>query len=561
MGLRLGLLGAIQEPPPTFPAPVSSWMQRRVLGLYDLDARAWLASTPTPIVSSCEVAFDGDVLVGTGQGGRMYNRRSSSFACDVRLDPRGRWVLRRGDEVERAGDDASGYERPAVIVAQHSRLKALAIGKRPGYAPHYFLGSTNGVAEPFAVADGPDGVKVAVCAFLDARPQPYRRAAAVFTLGRDGSIRLGPDIAVDNAAWAIDDRLLGLRRATGDEEVVDIENRMTLRTIPTRTHNALGRGFFDGHRIYPVGGGPAVPLKDRDGQPIATRSFRPLVEGERPIAVGHDQPLGVCLFRVYRLDTGAPLAEVPSPATAAMPGVTWGRVAINRSGTQFAWLDEGWLRVYDLAAGRIVSSTAIPPPRLLPHLAAWGDRWIVSDEVGGQTVVLDTSGGPPLKVDARPVVRAPGLPIPGRRASPPGRSVVRVGLRRPRRRGHRPADRAFGRVTGNFPESARRAGLSALPVAGGRGVVANLGMRQGFDLFDLATNRTVVRIQLVSPDGLSYGWVATTSDGLWDGSPGAERLVEMVRGSLIGDEATKVLHHQPDAIRERIAAVLGPSKR
>src|SRR5262249_38646384 len=154
----------------------------------------------------------------------------------------------------------------------------------------------------------------------------------------------------------------------GGEEVVDIENGMTLRTIPTRTNHALGRGFFDGHRIYPVGGGPAVPLKDRDGQPIATKSFRPLVEGERPVAVGHDQPLGVGLFRAPRPDPGTPLAKVPPPAPPVLPGLPSGGVAINRSGTQFAWLDEGWLRVYDFAAGRIVSSPAIPPPRLLAHL-------------------------------------------------------------------------------------------------------------------------------------------------------------------------------------------------
>ena len=196
-----------------------------------------------------------------------------------------------------------------------------------------------------------------------------------------------------------------------------------------------------------------------------------------------------------------------------------------------------------------------------PHLAAWGDRWIVSDEVGGQTVVLDSSGGPPLKVDARPVLRAQAFP------SPAGERVLLEG----------PlygsgyvalADAATGRLIERWVGCSRelsRVGpegrAHAVPVAGGRGVVANLGLRQGFDLLDLASNRPVVRIQLVSPDGLSYGWVATTPDGLWDGSPGAERLVAMVRGSLVGDKATKALHHQADAIRERIAAILGRSNR
>ena len=140
-----------------------SWMQPRVLGLYDLDARAWLARVPTPIVTPGEVAFDGDVLVGAGQGGRVYNRRSSSFACDVRLEPNGRWALNRGDDVERAKDDASGYERPAVIVAQSIAREGPPDREATrAYAPHYFLGSTNGFAEPFAVTDGPDAVKVAV---------------------------------------------------------------------------------------------------------------------------------------------------------------------------------------------------------------------------------------------------------------------------------------------------------------------------------------------------------------------------------------------------------------
>jgi hypothetical protein len=532
----------------------------RVLALYDLNARAWIARVSTPIVTPGEVAFDGDILVGAGGGGRVYNRLSSSFACDVRLAPNGRWLFNRGDEVERAKDDASGYERPTVIVAQRSRLKALPIAKLPDYTPRYFPGNTNGPYEPFAVAEAPDAVKVAVSAFLDER-QPRRRTAAVLALGRDGSIRLGPDVAVDHASWAMNGRLLGLLRTTGGEDVVDLEGGTALRKIPTGTLQTLGQGFFDGYRIYPVGGGPAVPLKERDGQPIATRGFRPLVEGERPLALGHDQPLGAGLFRVYRLDTGMPLAEVASPATPVLPGLTWGQVALNRSGTQFAWLHEGWLRVYDLAAGRIVSSTAIPPPRLLPHLAAWGDRWIVSDEVGGQTVVLAPTGAPPLKVDARPVVRALAFPSPaGERVlleGPVGGSGY-VAL----------ADAATGRLIGRWVGCARELSrcapdgrAHAVPVAGGRGVVANLGLRQGFDLLNLATNRPVIRIQLVSTDGLSFGWVATTPDGLWDSSPGVEGLIATVRGSHVGDRANDAARHQPGTIRKRIAAVLGPSNR
>lgn len=559
-GTRLGLLGTIQEPAPAFPNPQPSRMGPRVLGVYDLTRSAWLARTPTPIVTPGEVAFDGRTLVGAGRGGRVYDRRSFSFACDVRLEPDGRWIYRRGQEVERPEQDRSGYEQPAVLAALASRLKALPVGQRPVYTPHDFPGSMNAAAEPFAVAEGPGAVKVAVCAFLDARPQPSRRVAAVLALGRDRSIRLGPDVVVDAAAWAFDDRLLGLRRATVGEDVVDLEDGSVLRNIPAGARQTLGRGFFDGRAIHPVPAGPALPLRDRDGKPIATREFRPLVEGERPVAVGHDQPPGACLFRVYRLDTGLPVAEVPSPVTPALPGMTWGRVAINRSGTRFAWLDGDKLHVYDLASGRIVSSTT-DRPRMLAHLAAWGERWILSDEAGGPTVVLDPSGGPPLKVDARPVLRARAF------ASPAGKRVLLEG----------PlygagyialADAATGRLIGRWVGCARELSRAApdgrahaVPVACGRGIVANLGLRQGFDLLDVATNRPVVRIQIVSPDGVSYGWIATTPDGLWDGSPGAEALVAVVRGARVGDEAAKALQHRPDAIRGRIAAILGPSNR
>jgi hypothetical protein len=75
----------------------------------------------------------------------------------------------------------------------------------------------------------------------------------------------------------------------------------------------------------------------------------------------------------------------------------------------------------------------------------------------------------------------------------------------------------------------------------------------------LANLEVVATIRGVPVNG-AIGWIAFTPDGLWDASPGADRVVEVFRDGVAGDADAKAARHDPAAIRARLKSAFTEDK-
>ena len=122
-GHRLAVLGAINIELPVRHLPLPG--EGADLGIYDLQNKKWLARCKTPILIDQDVWFETDQVIAYGRGGRVFNRRASSFRCDVQLSPTIKEpIINAGRETFRGDPVGDGYVPAAGLVGRNETQEA-----------------------------------------------------------------------------------------------------------------------------------------------------------------------------------------------------------------------------------------------------------------------------------------------------------------------------------------------------------------------------------------------------------------------------------------------------
>ncbi|MDK1032134.1 MAG: hypothetical protein QGD94_09020, partial [Planctomycetia bacterium] len=86
---------------------------------------------------------------------------------------------------------------------------------------------------------------------------------------------------------------------------------------------------------------------------------------------------------------------------------------------------------------------------------------------------------------------------------------------------------------------------------GGRIIVCSMGYPHLADFVEARTGKVLFTLHPL-PVGDAFGWVATTPDGFWDGSAGAEKYIAVFRGREFAGEAGLTARRRPGLVRERL---------
>src|ERR1051326_4351827 len=231
-GNLLGVLGTITDGKSS--NEPDGLERAQALGVYDLKAKSWLAKTDTPILIQGIVTFDGDALFGYGLGGHVFNRVSSSFECDVRLNSKtGEAKQSRGVE-KQARDPGDGfgdpkYKKPKCVgVAQAAVEDTKKIGATflEKLSP---TGNREFYRAQFAGVAFKDSVLFSVHRFVD-RPA----LAAAVTVRQDGTIEIGKGVEAYEGVWPTGGTLGCPVYAPSSSPIVDVVTGKTLYDIPRR---------------------------------------------------------------------------------------------------------------------------------------------------------------------------------------------------------------------------------------------------------------------------------------------------------------------------------------
>jgi hypothetical protein len=88
----------------------------------------------------------------------------------------------------------------------------------------------------------------------------------------------------------------------------------------------------------------------------------------------------------------------------------------------------------------------------------------------------------------------------------------------------------------------------------GRVLVRSSGYLNDADFLDLKTLEPLFTLHPV-PMADEYGWIATTPDGCWDSSAGAEKHLAVFRGYTAAGEKESLARRRPGLVGQRLAAV------
>lgn len=556
-GDRLGILGAIDD----------EFTERRSihfaadLGIYDLKSKRLLARCKTPILADQELWFEEDVLVAYGLGGRVHSRLAfGGFRCDVRLNPREKEpVISAGREVWRADHEGDGYRPPRTLAARreiHEASKEILNSIKGELSPDW-TGNAQYIFLPFLVGDHKPVRQPVI--------KDQRAMGGVLNIKSDGAVSvIHFDTSSSLGIDVIDDRVLNTVYAdTRYDEVVveDVFSEETVLRFPYRkrfneisTYDywmlVLSHGYLV-HQpnkllYYDLSNAQAVWEKPFDKHTRKPYPYGTSRDGKFIFFGGGDT--GPIAF-VRSAKSGEVVYEVPRLNGRDGKGAV---CCLNDDGCEVACIFDGRLRIHSVPSGTTIHDEKLPPVKeaFFRYLAATGDKWIVGSEFAG-SMILDLKEGTSVKTSLKEAFRASPVRARDRDCllieTQPGKAGI-VDIND----GQVYAEWYVGKDQGggSMPEGSPR----AFAAFEGRLLVRQTARGMNLELIDLNTLIPIVEIHLVPVEG-EVGWIATTGDGFWDASPGADRYVELFAGkSNLADE--KDSRRKPNLIRHRIARVI-----
>ncbi len=556
-GDRLAVLGAID-----FEGPIGHLALRgegTELGIYDLEKKKWLAKCKTPILIDQDVWFEEDQVVAYGRGGRIFNRRASSFRCDVRLSPTGdEPILNAGRETFRGDPVGDGYVATAGLAGRketHEAAKELLKSLRETLSPDRIRNP--GLIFPPVPNDAAERTRPT---------SPNRqRPGGLLNIGRDGAIStISTNLGGSRGVHLMDGRLVQIAYQDNRYDVFavsDLWSGESVLAFPYQPHfYKISTGEY---WLLPLSNGLLVH------QPSKLAFYRP----SKPAAVW-EKPFDLHVARPYPCNASrngafifwggrdkGPLATILSATTGKAvceidreSGQSGYAIAggLNDDGSEVALIVNNRLQINSVLSGKKIHDEELPSPSeaFFRYVAASGDKWIIGSESAGSRI-LDLDKETTVSFSLPEAFRASPIQALGRECLLIETQLGKGGI----------VDVETGDVHAewyvgtNHEGGSRPEGPPRVATAfNGKLLVRRKGQGAEMELIDLRTLDTVATVYFV-PVESEVGWIAATPDGFWDASPGAERFVEIYSGhrNLAGEKRAR---RKPQRIKDRIASVI-----
>jgi hypothetical protein len=548
-GNQLAVLGSLQVDPDS--GRLTRINEQSNLGVYDLTRKKWLAKTSTPIVVDRLVYFDGNNVVGYGRGGRVRNRRASSFRCDVRLNvATGKSKLTHGLELFRSARDDDKYTPPkklaGVLEGREAATKRLA-EVRDQFNPSAAQPAASRIFHPLPKTD--------YASMLVDRRLSNGFASGLLNIRRDGSIDIAP-VKIDGIQYIrlLDDRLVEAYDADRGGKVFDFLTKEPVLQLPQLDNSSRKKRF---HKFFPTGcllheDGTLswYRTKDRDAawktkleQPL--RNLYPVFVSpdSRYLAINNNQ--GGNLFDIYSLTTGKPVCSIPR--TKDIPTGYSHSPSFSHDGTRLGATIGKRFYLYDIPSGKQLRDEPAPHDQYHWHVTPVGQFWVIASDTSSSIFHERTGWGRKIPLDG--IYRAAeircrdrdSLLVETRRGLG---AIVDLDT------GKLQAKWYVGDYQGSMggPEFPPR----AFTAFDGKLLIRRVAHAAEIELIDLETLTPIAKVHPVPVDD-KLGWIISTSDGYWDASPGAEKYLAMYDGLRRLTSVSIAERRNSAEIRKRIA--------
>lgn len=552
-GQHLAVLGNV----PDFQAGVNNRRSSRggsSIGVYDIAAGKWLAKASTPIVIPRHVAFDGATAVGFGTGGNPYHMIPRTFSCDTTLDPvAGTASTKRGPTSARGRPakpeetQEQPYGAPAFVAKREQEVSEASKRLSQIQAKLTLSKVRNPKSPGFAAIGGPDRIRFLAKCWLD---EPRGWHIATFNVTRQGNLSVTEPVA-GHAFQACGDRFLAItaQEREGKLLIREAEAGDTIMEIPWKPL-LTAPGLYQYH-LAP-GWVLTWAVDDIDFYPLSDR------QKKRHMSLhGVLWPPSIALdysYLVFPCEVGREKLrmEVVDPSTAESAwsvevdrGPNRGSydVALNSHSLRLAVLlaQQSHLHVvhvYDLCNGERELESKVPDRYAFQIASARGGRWLVSTEGGWRVLSSDGQWAGPIDHRGWDLTRAKPLPL---------RDVDWILVETDRSQGI--LDLHHNAVVDKWVAG----GPSAIAFDG-RILVRSAAYLGNVDFLNLKTMERLFTLHPL-PVGNRFGWIATTPDGYWDASLGAEEHIAVFQGRKLASQEAARARRRPGLIREALASL------